>query len=252
MSRYRGNNRGSGCVPAAALFILFLILAERLVVQVLPLVACFLFPVLVFFLIRWLSSLQSARQVSREAEAARRIVENPRDVQLERIERLHGSVMELLNRNKSHPIVKATNKEIRSEAQELLEEARQLARTRDQIRGLLVNKHMIAREVADLRSEVETEDNPKVRSVLESTLERREAELSNNEKLEGNVRYFEALLEQAEATMSELQSRIGVALTETEDYTNPRARLAVSEASRELRSVSDAMRETLNEIDTTG
>lgn len=161
----------------------------------------------------------------------------------------HHAVLSLLKEHGSHPVVRATRQDIEREASNLMVEAEQIARTRDKLKAIVAACAGSEHDIDTLRLQILAEDNPKIKNVLESTLERKRTEKSNIERVESNIRYFDALISQAEATLSELRSRIGLALSETEDYTNPRVQLAVDEANKELRSVSDAMRDTLQELD---
>jgi hypothetical protein len=161
----------------------------------------------------------------------------------------HEAVLALLKEHAHHPVVKATRQDIEREASSLMGEAEQIAMKRNKLKAIVAACAGSERDIDTLRLQILAEDNPKIKSVLESTLERKRTEIGNIERVESNIRYFEALISQAEATLSELRSRIGLALSETEDYTNPRVQLAVDEANRELRSVSDAMRDTLQELD---
>jgi DNA repair ATPase RecN len=163
----------------------------------------------------------------------------------------YAALLKVLDEHKNHPIVLATEPEIRREAANLKAETEHLFKSRERIQIALESRRGSRQDAQNLELQIQSEENPRVKQVLESTLERKKNELENVDKLSENLRYVEGLIQQAAATMSELKSKIDLALTETDAYANPRVQLAVDEANRELRSVSDAMRDTLQELDAT-
>lgn len=167
---------------------------------------------------------------------------------LRSIRKLHEGILGSLDQNKGQSVIEVTGAEIRQQADELTDEAERICASRKRLSLHLSESSITQQELRSLTQEAETESNPRVKAAMMATLESKRAEMENVQKLGENVRYLDALLEQAEATLSELKTRISLTLAETEDYTNPRSRLALTEASDQLKSVSDAMRETLTEL----
>lgn len=164
------------------------------------------------------------------------------------IRKLHAAITLALDQNKEQSVIQVTGSEIRQQADELAEEAERISASRKKLSLHLSESKISQSELQTLTREAEAETNARVKAAMMATLESKRAEMENVQKLGENIRYLDALLDQAEATLSELKTRISLTLAETEDYTNPRSRLALTEASDQLKSVSEAMRETLTEL----
>ena len=60
--------------------------------------------------------------------------------------------------------------------------------------------------------------------------------------------YQGALLSQAEASLSEMRSRLALTIAQALEYTKADQGEALTDANNNLRAVSEAMRQTLNEL----
>lgn len=251
-----GNQRG-GCIwlPVGLLFLALMSGSSSLFV---PLLMMLMLGVLV-----WAMSQGRTQQQTTEEEFIRpfdpiqmptnRVPPPPRvveehDKRIQAIRRLRESIESSLNQNKDQSVIQVTGEEIRQQAIELAGEAEQIYLSRGRMAAHLNDSQVSRWEIDELTQNAVRETNPKVKAALEATLESRRAEMENVKRMGENIRYLDALLDQAEATLSELKTRISLTLAETEDYTNPRSRLALTESSEQLRSVSEAMRQTLNEL----
>lgn len=167
---------------------------------------------------------------------------------LETIRKLHKSVMQSIAKNGRNPALSTVLPDIREQCNELLASAERISATRAELDEHRHEEAPTAREVHELSLGMELEQNPKIKAAMQATLDRKRAELETREKISEQVRYMDALLGQAEATLSELKSRIGLTLAETEQYTDPRQTLSLTESSDQLRTVSEEMRQTLGEL----
>jgi hypothetical protein len=167
---------------------------------------------------------------------------------LETIRKLHKSVMQAIAKNSRSPALSTVLPDIREQCNELLASAERISTTRAELDAHRQEEAPTGRELHELTMQVELEQNPKIKAAMQATLDRKRAEMETREKISEQVRYMDALLGQAEATLSELKSRIGLTLAETEQYTDPRQTLSLTESSDQLRTVSEEMRQTLGEL----
>ncbi|MEA2554202.1 MAG: hypothetical protein QOJ65_2378 [Fimbriimonadaceae bacterium] len=233
--------------------VLFLVVTGSLS-NVLPLV----FMAMAIFFVISVVNQQRRGTVVREQEPERQRVKVPGppppmrlseiDQRIRSIRSLQQTINQALEQHQGHPVVQVTAGDIREEASRLVAEAEQIHLSHGRLSRSIAECRVTNRELRELTEEVERETDARVKATLEATLERKTAEKENLRRMTDTGRYLEALLEQAEATLSELRSRIALSVVETEDYTNPRSRLELTEANEQLKSVSEAMRQTLGDI----
>jgi hypothetical protein len=161
---------------------------------------------------------------------------------------LAQSVQDLLARNRALPMVEAIANEVSGALNDLVAQANLIDQRRMELEGFTSEIGVAPNEIEILRKRIEKEQNEDVRAILRVTLDRRAAEAENVAKMSDSLRQMDALLENAGATISELRSRIGLAVARSENYTNPELVTRLQETSSDVRSVSETMRRTLNEI----
>lgn len=172
----------------------------------------------------------------------------PDPTRLDSIRKLHKSVMQSIAKNAKNPALSAVLPDIREQCNELLGSAERIWASRLELDAHRKDEAPSTREIHGLAMQVDLEKNEKIKAAMLATLERKRAEMDTREKISEQVRYLDALLGQAEATLSELKSRISLTLAETEQYTDPRQALSLTESSDQIRTVSEEMRQTLGEL----
>ena len=171
-----------------------------------------------------------------------------RQDQITAIESLAQAVQDSLHRNAAHPLVQAISEDAHKATEDLASQAILIDHRRMDVEKFLEEQTVTEKELADLRDRLAKESNPAVREVLSKTLERKTSEFDNVHKMSESLRYLDALLEHAGATLSELKSRISLAVALSDTYIHSESESMLAETSKELQSVSETMRQTLKEI----
>lgn len=161
--------------------------------------------------------------------------------------RIRAGIFGTIRKHQSHPVIQALGNDILQEADHLCNEALRLAASRSRTVGLLANREAKEAALAEARMRTENESDPQVREALAAAVERRRADLENLGQIEIHVRLWDALLEQAEATLSELQSKLTLTLSDTADPA--RQQLALAEASQAVRTLSETLSRTALEVE---
>ncbi|GIV02496.1 MAG: hypothetical protein KatS3mg015_1326 [Fimbriimonadales bacterium] len=124
---------------------------------------------------------------------------------LQGIYRLHREIRRILSRNQQNWATAAVASEVKLAADDLLAQAYKLAETRRQVRDFLLPAREARLKLAEL------ENSPAAQSVREALLN----EIRQYESIEAKAEQLDKTLQEAEAALRELKSRLVVALGET-------------------------------------
>lgn len=172
------------------------------------------------------------------------------DRRIRTIRNLQKTIGWLVEQHQQDAVIKAIGPDILFQTQELVSQAEKIYLGQRRLWIYVSESKITESRVADLELELEDQTDARLASTLQLTLASKKSELENVQRLAKDARYLEALLEQAEATLSELRSRIGLTVAQSEEYVNPDIRSALAESSTQINSVSEAMRKTLVDLKT--
>jgi len=152
---------------------------------------------------------------------------------LQGIYRLHREIRRTLARNQQNWAAGAVATEVKQAADELLAQAYKLAETRRQIRDFLLPAQEARMKLAELEGKPASDA---VRDALKK-------EIQQYESVEAKAQQLDRTLQEAEATLGELKSRLTVALgAATESDASPDE---LRTALRRARSVGSAIEEAV-------
>lgn len=170
------------------------------------------------------------------------------DMRFETIRSLYRAIHELVVVNRSASVVKVIGDDILKEAADLVQEAQQIDGLRRRLAIDIASSPVSLQEIQRLEEQMSNESDTRLRITLAETITTKKEELLSIQQMQRDRGYHDALLSQAEASLSELRSRLALTISKSQEYivTNDGHKLA--EVSSDLRSISEAMRKTVEEI----
>ena len=168
---------------------------------------------------------------------------------LTNIQKLYKAIYELIVVNERAPVVEVIGRDILKEAEDLVKEAERVEHLKQRLYTNIAESTVSDEDVQKLETQANEEQDDRLRRTLHQTLATKKTELGTVHQMIRDKDYQEALLSQAEASLSELRSRLAWTISRSTDFANADEGHSIKDASADLRSLSETMRQTVNELD---
>ena len=170
------------------------------------------------------------------------------DKKIRSIRSIYQTISWEIEKNQDQPVIKELGEQILLHASELLQQAEQVSQSQRKLWLNVAQATATHEQVEKLQSKIDSETNAAIRETLSATLASKNAELASVSTMSDNARYLDALLDRAEAALSELRARIGLFVAKTDEFVGRTKSEELIDKSSQLQAISDAMKVTLGEI----
>jgi len=170
------------------------------------------------------------------------------DSTIRSIRRLHQSLHDLISANEQQAIVQTIGPDVILQSNDLVDQAEKVHQRQRKLWLSVTASKVSQDEIEELRTKIESETDERMKSALAGTLAFKRSEFESVAQMAKDATYQGALLSQAEASLSEMRSRLALTIAQALEYTKADQGEALTDANNNLRSVSEAMRQTLTEL----
>jgi len=170
-------------------------------------------------------------------------------MRLKPIEKLHDEILRLLRENSSNPILSALELDVRSDVEAVFKRSIEIVRARRKLLKLMASLPSARNAIKELEAKIRSASNEEERRALENSLQHRQEELQNHERMEEEKKRLEAELDEAESALAELRSRmlLTFASTRKEGFSTIEQQ-EFSETTQRLKRLSSVMQESLESL----
>ena len=168
---------------------------------------------------------------------------------LDSIRQIYQSIYELVVVNRGASVVQVIGDDILREAGDLVNGAEQVSMVNQRLISNILPSRVTKEEIERLEARVSAEADDRLRRTLDESLHAKQTEFQTVQDMERDRVFHEALLSQAEASLSELRSRLALTISASHDYETSDEGRRLTEANNEVRSISETMQRTLRDLE---